>query len=437
MTPWLATCHTAAVASERFHIPSIRPSAPLDENRRADRLVRALTLVTALQWLGASAILPLLPEYLRHRGGSDALVGAVMGAFFAAGVLFQYPAGRLADHIGRRPVLLMGLLCYAAASVAFLAPISPVADVGLRALQGAGAGAAEVASLAMVSGAVSLERRGRAFGSIYAGQLAGIAIGPLVGSLFGVGAMGIIFVAAGAASLVACLPVLVGSEFADQRITAASRDLNPRSRGLPRLNRSLLGSLVAAAAIGLTFGVYESCWTLLLDARGAKDWQIGLSWSMFAVPFVVMSRPGGWLADHFDRRWLVVISITSSIAFCVAYPFIHSIVLLVVLGGVEAIGVAVALPAAQSLLTQESSMSEVGRIQGLFSTSETGSIAIAAGVGGWLFARAAWVPFIAAAAGAAMLTVLLPIVWAPVAGRVADHRAGGPAPGTTLPVVVK
>jgi DHA1 family multidrug resistance protein-like MFS transporter len=158
---------------------------------------------------------------------------------------------------------------------------------------------------------------------------------------------------------------------------------------------------------------------------------------MFAVPFVVMSRPGGWLADHFDRRWLVVISISSSIAFCIAYPFIHSIVLLVVLGSVEAIGVAVALPAAQSLLTQESNMSEVGRVQGLFSTSETGSIAIAAGVGGWLFAMGAWVPFIAAAAGAAVLTALLPIVWAPVAGRVTDHRASGPAPGTTVPVVVR
>jgi DHA1 family multidrug resistance protein-like MFS transporter len=425
------------VATERLHASSIRPSGPPDDSRSADRLVRALTLVTGLQWLGASAILPLLPEYLRQRGGSDALVGAVMAAFFAAGVLFQYPAGRLADHIGKRPVLLMGLVCYAAASVAFLAPVTPLADVGLRALQGAGAGAAEVASLAMVSGAVSLERRGRAFGSIYAGQLAGMAIGPLVGSLFGVGAMGAIFVAAGAASLVACLPVLVGSGFAGQRDAAAARDLSPRSRGLPDLNRSLVGSLVAAAAIGLTFGVYESCWTLLLDARGAVNWEIGLSWTLFAVPFVAMARPGGWLADHFDRRWLVVVSISSSIAFCAAYPFIHSIVLLVILGGVEALGVAVALPAAQSLLTQESSPSEVGRVQGLFSTSETGSIAVAAGVGGSLFAVAVWAPFIAAAAGAAALTALLPFVWAPVAGRVADHRTGDHASGTTLPVVVK
>ncbi|HEY6623276.1 MAG TPA: MFS transporter [Acidimicrobiales bacterium] len=425
------------MASERTHTSSARPSAPLDASSSADRLVRALTLVTGLQWLGASAILPLLPEYLRHRGGSDALVGAVMAAFFAAGVLFQYPAGRLADHIGRKPVLLMGLLCYAAASVAFLVPVSPLADVGLRALQGAGAGAAEVASLAMVSGAVPLERRGRAFGSIYAGQLAGMAIGPLVGSLFGVGAMGAIFVAAGAASLAACLPVLVGSEFAGQRVAADARDLGPRSRGLPHLNRSLIGSLLAAAAIGLTFGVYESCWTLLLDARGAADWQIGLSWTLFAVPFVAMARPGGWLADHFDRRWLVVLSISSSIAFCAAYPFIHSILLLVVLGGVEALGVAVALPAAQSLLTQGSDVSEVGRVQGLFSTSETASIAVAAGVGGSLFALASWAPFIAAAGAAAALVALLPLVWAPVAGRVRDHGLTAVVPELGVPVGAK
>ena|GEM_PF-5932758 len=35
------------------------------------RLVRALALTTLLLWLGASCILPLLPEYLRRHGGSD------------------------------------------------------------------------------------------------------------------------------------------------------------------------------------------------------------------------------------------------------------------------------------------------------------------------------------------------------------------------------
>jgi MFS family permease len=44
-----------------------------------------------------------------------------MGAFFVAGVVTQYPLGKLSDRIGRRPVLVFGLVCYAAASVAFAA----------------------------------------------------------------------------------------------------------------------------------------------------------------------------------------------------------------------------------------------------------------------------------------------------------------------------
>ena len=378
-----------------------------------DRLIRALALTTLLLWLGASSILPLLPEYLRHRGGSDATVGVVMAAYFVAALLCQYPAGRLADRLGRRPVLLAGLAVYAGGSLGFLASPSPNVDILLRGLQGAGAGSAEVAALAMISGAVSLDRRGRAFGSIYAAQLGGMAIGPLVGSLIGVGSMSVLFVAAGVAGLVACLPALVGASVAGHDDLLA----DDAGRGLPALNRSLVGAVMAAAAFGLTIGVYESCWTLLLDLRHAHDWQVGLSWTLFAVPFVVMARPGGWLADHLDRRWLAVVALSVALGLCAVYPFLHSLVLLVVLGGVEAAATAISLPAAQSMLTQYSSPAETGRVQGLFSTAETAAIAASAAAGGALFGKAAWAPFVVAAAGGLVLTAALPFVWAPAAGR--------------------
>jgi MFS family permease len=382
-----------------------------------DRLIRSLTLTTFLQWLGASAILPLLPEFLQRRGGSPALVGAVMAAFFAAGVLTQYPAGRLGDRIGRKKVLLAGLVIYALASAAFLAHLNAGVYVALRALQGVGAGAAEVSSLAMVSGSIALERRGRAFGSIYGGMLAGMAVGPLVGSFVGVGGMGALFIAAGIAALLACLPVLLGAQIAEQDMAERPREaLAVRSL----LNRSVIGALLTAAALGLTVGVYETCWTLLLELRGAFTWQIGLSWTLFAVPFVAMARPGGWLADHLDRRVLVVLSLISSAGFCALYPFLHSIFALVALGAVEAIGVAVALPAAQSLLAQSTPSAHTGRVQGMFSTAETASTAVAAAAGGALFAVVAWAPFVAASVGTLVLCATLPFVWKGVPGRVSE-----------------
>jgi DHA1 family multidrug resistance protein-like MFS transporter len=399
----------------------------VDHGAGPDRLVRSLSLAIFLQWLGASAILPLLPLYLRDKGGSDKLVGAVMAAYFVAAVLSQYPAGRLADRAGRRPVLLGGLVTYAAATVGFVIGLGPVADIGLRALQGCGAGAAEVAALAMVAEAVPLERRGRAFGSIYRGQLGGMAVGPLVGSFIGVASMNVVFIGAGAASLVACFSVVTSSELNRYGGRPAESGPDPGG-GFPRLGRAAIGALLAGIALGLTVGVYETTWTLLLHQRGAATWQVGLSWTLFALPFALAARPGGWIADHFDRRILVVATVLTTLGFCATYPFLTEIAWLLGLGAAEAIGVAIALPSIQSLLTQDADPVALGRVQGVFATAETAAIAVAAGASGALFAAATWAPFVSAAVLGGALVAVLPMVWAPVAGRVAHVSAPSASP---------
>jgi DHA1 family multidrug resistance protein-like MFS transporter len=284
-----------------------------------------------------------------------------------------------------------------------------------------GAGAAEVASLAVISGAVALERRGRAFGSIYAAQLSGMAIGPFAGSIAGVGAMNGIFVGACVAACAAAVPVAGNRLLAedDARLARVASAAGHPHMGLPQLNPALVGSLMAGAAFGLTVGVYEACWTLLLDLRHAHDWQIGLSWTLFAVPFVIMARPGGWLADHLDRRWLAMGSLCVSVGLCMLYPFLASLAWLLALGAIEATGTAIALPSAQSLLTQASDVSEVGRVQGMYSTAQTAAIAVAASAGGALFGVAAWAPFVAGGAAAACLTLSLPLAWRHVQGHAA------------------
>jgi len=415
----------------------------------ADQVTRPLSAAIFLQWVGASAILPMLPVYLRARGGSDALVGEVMSAFFVAGVVSQYPAGRLADRIGKRRVLLGGLLIYAAGSAAFVASPGPWADVWFRALQGAGAGAAEVAALAMLAESVPEERRGRASARIYSALIAGMAVGPLVGSVVGGSHMAVLFLGASAASLLACIPVLrartptraprslptpppsapaVGAAAvaagAGRRSDRFAALRSARGAGI---SRALLGALIAGVAIGLASGIYETCWTLLLQFRHAADWEIGLSWTLFAVPFVTMSRPGGWAADHLDRRWLVTGSLGAAVALCAIYPFVTNLPLILALGTLEATFWAVAYPAAQSLLTQDVRRAHMGTAQGLFASSQTGATAVSAAAGGALFAIAPWVPFVATAAVAAGALACLPLVWRSVVGR-----AGRDAPRSTL-----
>jgi MFS family permease len=230
-----------------------------------------------------------------------------------------------------------------------------------------------------------------------------MAIGPLAGSAAGVSGMGILFAITAVTSTIAALWVL----------TSLPRVASVRDAVRTRLvvNRMLLGVLVTGIVGGLVTGVYETCWTLLLDLRGAQAWQVGLSWTLFAAPFAAFSPFAGRMADRFDRAKLTVAALASSLIFAALYPFLHSLTLLIGLGAVESIGVAVAYPAAQSLLAQAVPATALGRAQGLSNAVQTAAIAASAGVSGALFAVAPWVPFVGAAAVSAVLTALLPVVW--------------------------
>jgi DHA1 family multidrug resistance protein-like MFS transporter len=415
-------------SSEPVTGPGTAPAADPDGAQRSARLIHTLTLTVFLQWMGATAIVPMLPVYIRHLGGSDALAGVVMASFFAAGVLSQYPIGRLADRVGRRPVLIGGLVTYGVASLSFLLPIGAPTAVALRSLQGVGAGAATVAALAMISSSVSVGRRGRAFAAIYGGELAGMAIGPLVGSVVGVRFMWAMFLASGLLSFGACIPAL---RIREPDGDAARRAARTRSDGTMtplrrvRISPSMVGALICGGALGLTSGVYDICWTLLLLARGASGLEIGVSWTLFAVPFVLATRPSGWLADHMDRRVLVLAGIGVSSALCASYPFIRSVPALVLLGASEAMGFAAAMPAVQSLLTQGSAPSEVGRIQGLFATSQTALTAVSAAAAGAAFALASWLPFVTVASIVFVGLAVVAFIWRSVPGRVERSEEPG------------
>jgi DHA1 family multidrug resistance protein-like MFS transporter len=384
-------------------------------------IVVALASASLLQWIGSAAVLPLLPVYLRDRGNSDALIGAVMASYFAGAVVAQYLAGRLGDRIGHRAVLVAGLVGYAIASAGFVLDVGGLGYLALRAGQGAAAGAAQVAMLALVARAVRADLRGRAFAAVYGGELAGVAIGPMIGAAVGMAHMGSLFVAASLAALVAGIPVLL------TRIDPEPSDSEPAGSDAPApaalqwrgvRGRALVGVLLASIVGGVLAGVYESVWTLLLAHRGALEWQIGLSWTLWALPFVIVSPLAGWLADHHDRRVLVVVALITSAVLAVVYPFIGSLGWLIGFGSIESIGVAVAVPAAQSLLAQAAPAEAVGRAMGLFASIQTAAIAVSAGLAGALFGIAVWWPFVVAAVIGGLLTAALPWVWRGVPGRV-------------------
>ncbi|MBY0454063.1 MAG: MFS transporter [Burkholderiaceae bacterium] len=109
----------------------------------------SLALIFALRMLGLFLVLPVFALEARHYPGGDdsALVGLAMGIYGLTQAFLQLPLGIASDRFGRKRVIVLGLLVFAAGSL-----LAALADslTGLllgRALQGAGAVSAAVTAL--------------------------------------------------------------------------------------------------------------------------------------------------------------------------------------------------------------------------------------------------------------------------------------------------
>ena len=210
------------------------------------------------------------------------------------------------------------------------------------------------------------------------------------------------------------------------------------------LTQPLVGLLLIAVTSGLIVGVYESCWSLLMNSRGAAAWQIGLSWTLFALPFAAFSPVAGRLVDKLDRRLLAMVSLIVTCAFAASYPFLTHVWLLMALGTLEAVGVAISYPAAQSMLSQSAVPEALGRAQGAFTTAQTAAIAVAAAASGAMFGVGRWLPFTTAAVLGTALSCTLPVLLRTMPAHAAsgdEHSfdvVGGPEVGATgsLPAAV-
>jgi MFS family permease len=91
---------------------------------------------------GSSAPTPLYGVYMAEWGLTPLMITVIFGIYALAVLLALLVAGRLSDHLGRRPVLLTATLAQAATMVLFVTATGPTGLLVARVLQGLTTGAA-------------------------------------------------------------------------------------------------------------------------------------------------------------------------------------------------------------------------------------------------------------------------------------------------------
>lgn len=116
---------------------------------RERRAAISLASVYAMRMMGLFLILPVFALYAEHLPDvTPLLVGLAVGIYGLTQALLQIPFGLLSDRIGRKPVIVGGLLIFALGSVVAAGAETIQGMIFGRALQGSGAVAAAVMALA-------------------------------------------------------------------------------------------------------------------------------------------------------------------------------------------------------------------------------------------------------------------------------------------------
>jgi MFS family permease len=273
------------------------------------RVAFLLAGIFSTRMLGLFMILPVFALYAQEvEGYTPFLAGLALGIYGLTQAFFQIPLGLLSDRIGRKPVIIGGLLVFAVGSVVAAMADSLWAIVLGRALQGAGAIASAV--MALAADLTREEHRVKVMAligiSIGISFALALIIGPLIHGWAGLS--GIFWITAllailGVILVVSKVPRPAVSRF--RRDTEVELDWVGQALSHPQLLRLDLSIFILHFILMATFVVVPLFLAEQMTNGVASHWQVYLPvliLSMLAVgPFILLAEK-----KHYIKQLLTV-----------------------------------------------------------------------------------------------------------------------------------
>ncbi len=352
-------------------------------------------LIVSVDVLGLTIILPLLPFYAEKFGASPAVVGLLVSTYALCQLIAGPILGRMSDHAGRRPLLLVsqlgtfiGFLILAYANALWIVFLSRIID-------GLTAGNLSLAQ-AYISDVTEPQDRAKSFAII------GIAFG--MGFLIGPGISGYlaqfsyqypIFAAAGlsATSILATYFLLPSTTPAvDDAATPRKFTVLDWGSYLRYFRQPGLASLLwQFLAFTMAFAMYITGFPLFAERRfvwqdhafGPKE--VGYVYAYLGLLGVILQGGlMGRLVKTFGEIALVRAGFLLAMLGLGALGFTHGIPLLLVVSAVASSGTGMVRPALTSLITQKAARSEQGVVLGLTQSLNSIAAIVAPAIAGLL-----------------------------------------------------
>jgi MFS family permease len=283
--------------------------------------------------LGQGVLRPTLPLYLRGVFSANyRMVTAIPTVFGAGKWVASLPAGYLLDRVGRRPIMICGLLVIACSDVGSVMTSAYGVFLGVRALAGVGWAMFGTVATTTIVDLPAVQRRGRAVSLLMMSETSGLLLGSAAGGWLyqGVGVASP-FLFESACMVLAALCVArwalppVGAQEEAARRSARWRHL-AAVLGTPGV---LVMSMTNAALTVIQTGVLVFLFPLYLVTRGGLAPEaVGLLTSVSILGRLVALWLGGSVSDRWGRMRVLIPGLLAYAALLGSLPFlVHPMVL--------------------------------------------------------------------------------------------------------------
>jgi DHA1 family tetracycline resistance protein-like MFS transporter len=340
-------------------------------------------LIVAVDVLGFTIILPLLPFYSERLGASPTVVGAVVSIYAVCQLISGPILGQLSDRFGRRPILLISQLGTLAGFLVLAFSTQLWMVFFARALDGATAGNLTTAQ-AYISDVTKPEERAKAFAIIGVAFGFGFLVGPAISGYlaqFGYPAPILAACALSFTSILCTFFLLPRRE----RIHEMNEDAGAAAPGGKRLTLFAWGEygryfkdpvlarlLLRWLLFSFSFATFISGFALFAERR--YEWQghalgpreIGYIFAFFGfIGIFMQGGVVGRMVKKLGEERVVMLGFLGSFLGYAGLAFTHNISGMLWVLGISSILGAGLRPALTSLITQMAGRREQGVVIGL------------------------------------------------------------------------
>jgi MFS family permease len=385
------------------------------QRAKADGSLRTLAAISTAHWVSHfhMFVLPMLFPFLKQELGVGYIeLGLALTVFAVVSGLTQAPIGYLADHIGARKILLIGLTLGGFALIMLGLHLSYPWLIASAVLLGLANSVYHPADYAILSAHMDEARMGRAFSiHTFAGFLGGAVAPATVAALVAtIGGHGALMVTGAVGPLVALLLVMIGIPDASAADRGSDGTRAPRQNiitpALIVLTMFFMLLSLSSAGIG-NFGVVA-----LMSGYGVSFSTANIALTAFLGASAVGVLAGGFLADHTQHHGQVsaaCFALNAAIVLLIATVTLPPLLLTAAMAGAGFLGGVIA-PSRDMLVRNAAPAGAAGRAFGIVSTGFNIGGIISPLLFGWIMDQNLphWV--FGASAVFMVLTVLLALV---------------------------